>query len=51
MFSLLISIFNWLLGFWEKVPDSVKKKIIDFIVSIFAEEFRKYYQRWRDGKV
>jgi len=50
MFDLIFSFFKWLFSLWEKVPDSVKQKIIELIVEEFTEIFRNYYKRWRKDK-
>jgi len=47
MFEFLVSIFGWFFGFWRKLPDKVKKKIVDFVVSSFAEIFSKYYRSYK----
>jgi hypothetical protein len=50
MFSLVFSFFKWLLSLWEKLPDSLKKEIIDLIVKEFTQVFRNYYRHWRKNK-
>lgn len=54
MSNSIYSSFKWLFkrlfSIWEKLPDSVKKQIIESVVNEFTELFRKYYRRWRRGK-
>lgn len=44
MFKWLTSLFAWLTGQWEKVPDPVKDHIIDMIVKTFEIIFREFYR-------
>lgn len=50
MFDLLWGIVNFLFGFWKRLPESLKKEIIEFTVLTFQEVFREYYKnhksRW-----
>jgi len=34
----------WLTDFWGKIPESVKKEIIDNIVEYFKKFFSAYYK-------
>jgi hypothetical protein len=45
MFRWLISIFVWLVGIWDKVPDSAKGYIIKKIVDTFEDKFRGFYRK------
>ncbi|MEJ2795761.1 hypothetical protein WAE56_20350 [Iodobacter sp. LRB] len=44
MFNLLYSLFGWLFGLWEKLPDSAKEKIIDMIVNAAEAIFREFFR-------
>jgi hypothetical protein len=50
MFHLIFSFFKLLFSLWEKVPDSLKKEIIELIVKEFTEIFRNYYRYWHENK-
>lgn len=49
MFEWLSGLFNWLIGLWERIPDSVKEKIIDMIVETFDAIIREFYRSKRAG--
>ena len=44
MFGWLFSLIASLFGFWEKLPDDTKKKVIDATVDAFDYIFRAYYK-------
>lgn len=50
MFAWLINLFKWFTGLWEKVPDSVKEKIIDMIVETFENMFREFFRSKKQEK-
>ncbi|CAB3648915.1 Uncharacterised protein [Achromobacter spanius] len=44
MFGWFLSLISSLFGFWEKLPDSTKKKVVDATVDAFDYVFRSYYK-------
>jgi len=44
MFGWLARLFKGLVGFWGKLPDSTKEKIINAIVETFESLFREYFR-------
>jgi len=47
MLNLLWGIVDFLFGFWRKLPESLKKEIVEFIISTFQTVFRKYYKNYK----
>jgi len=58
MFNFLMEIPKFLLGlglanllwkWWNKIPDSLKREIIDSIIKAFEVIFRAYYKSYKSG--
>ena len=50
MMKFLSSIFDFLFGWWTKIPEHVQEKIIDIIVNTFETILKQYYNQYKDQK-
>jgi len=47
MLDPLWLIVDFFLGFWKRLPESLKKEIIEFISTTFQDFFREYYKNYK----
>ena len=50
MFAWVKKFIKWLLSFWDKVPEPVKKAIIEAILKALEILFRDYYKESQKKK-
>jgi len=50
MLDWILKIFTWIGSFWSSLSEDTKKKIIEAIVELFDDIFRKYYQSQQQVK-
>jgi hypothetical protein len=47
MLDQIVAVFNFLLSFWDKLPQNIKDRIIALVVETWDEIFRMYFRQSR----
>ena len=49
MFDWIVSLFRWIFGIWNGLPEELKEEIIKVIVDGWEILFREYYRASKAG--
>lgn len=47
MMNYISKFFDFLLSFWQKLPEETKQQVIQNIVNGFHDLFRRYYRQYK----
>jgi hypothetical protein len=50
MLNWIFKFFSWIYNIWKDLSEETKEKIIDAIVTVFEDIFRKYYRDYKNSK-